>query len=123
MWGRSRTFETGSLIATMCTTFDFFFSSLPGKAFDISYIRVKFQSPRPESFAIYKRTSESEPWVPYQFYRFVQRPLDGSKNGTRNGTEPWNSHQTNRIILIVDDSSREFSFALLIDGLTFKLTC
>lgn len=39
-----------------------------GKAFDITYIRVKFQSPRPESFALYKRTSEDGPWLPYQFY-------------------------------------------------------
>ena len=41
------------------------------KAFDITYIRVKFQSPRPESFSLYKRTSEDGPWVPYQFYRLV----------------------------------------------------
>ncbi|CAF0708121.1 unnamed protein product [Brachionus calyciflorus] len=39
-----------------------------GKSFDITYIQVKFHSPRPESFAIYKKTNESSDWVPYQFY-------------------------------------------------------
>ena len=38
------------------------------KAFDITYVRLLFQSPRPESFAIYKRTSKNSSWVPYQFY-------------------------------------------------------
>ncbi|KAK2819369.1 hypothetical protein Q5P01_024930 [Channa striata] len=39
-----------------------------GKAFEITYIRLKFYTSRPESFAIYKRTEEDGPWVPYQFY-------------------------------------------------------
>ena len=39
-----------------------------GKAFDITYVRLKFHTSRPESFAIYKRTSESGPWLPYQYY-------------------------------------------------------
>lgn len=39
-----------------------------GKAFDITYIRLWFFSPRPESFAIFKRTTEDGPWSPYQFY-------------------------------------------------------
>ncbi|XP_050542801.1 laminin subunit gamma-1-like isoform X6 [Daktulosphaira vitifoliae] len=39
-----------------------------GKAFDITYIRLLFYSSRPESFAIYKRTTEDGPWIPYQFY-------------------------------------------------------
>ncbi|XP_030219656.1 laminin subunit gamma-1 [Gadus morhua] len=39
-----------------------------GKAFDITYVRLKFHTSRPESFAIYKRTSEDGPWVPYQYY-------------------------------------------------------
>lgn len=38
------------------------------KSFDITYIRLKFHSPRPESFAIFKRTSEDGPWIPYQYY-------------------------------------------------------
>ncbi|KAJ9599661.1 hypothetical protein L9F63_026490, partial [Diploptera punctata] len=41
------------------------------KAFDITYVRLWFYSPRPESFAIYKRTSEDGPWLPYQFYRIL----------------------------------------------------
>ncbi|RNA00650.1 Laminin subunit gamma-1, partial [Brachionus plicatilis] len=39
-----------------------------GKSFDITYIQVKFHSPRPESFAIYKKTNDSSDWIPYQFY-------------------------------------------------------
>ncbi|KAM4556041.1 laminin subunit gamma-1 [Fundulus diaphanus] len=39
-----------------------------GKAFDITYVRLKFHTSRPESFVIYKRSSEGGPWVPYQYY-------------------------------------------------------
>ncbi|XP_066515117.1 laminin subunit gamma-3 [Hoplias malabaricus] len=39
-----------------------------GKAFEISYVHLKFYTSRPESFAIYKRTDETSPWQPYQFY-------------------------------------------------------
>uniref|UniRef100_A0A673BD85 Laminin subunit gamma-1 n=1 Tax=Sphaeramia orbicularis TaxID=375764 RepID=A0A673BD85_9TELE len=39
-----------------------------GKSFDITYVRLKFHTSRPESFAIYKRSSEGAPWVPYQYY-------------------------------------------------------
>ncbi|XP_037547902.1 laminin subunit gamma-1-like [Nematolebias whitei] len=39
-----------------------------GKAFEITYIRLKFYTSRPESFAIYRRTAEDEPWLPYQYY-------------------------------------------------------
>ncbi|XP_047426599.1 laminin subunit gamma-3 [Mugil cephalus] len=39
-----------------------------GKAFEITYIRLKFYTSRPESFAIYKRTEEDGPWMPYQYY-------------------------------------------------------
>uniref|UniRef100_A0A8C0WK76 Laminin subunit gamma-1 n=1 Tax=Castor canadensis TaxID=51338 RepID=A0A8C0WK76_CASCN len=39
-----------------------------GKAFDITYVRLKFHTSRPESFAIYKRTWEDGPWIPYQYY-------------------------------------------------------
>jgi len=42
-----------------------------GKAFDITYIRLLFYSPRPESFAIYKKSTEDGQWTPYQFYRWV----------------------------------------------------
>ncbi|XP_055895968.1 laminin subunit gamma-1-like [Biomphalaria glabrata] len=38
------------------------------KSFDITYVNLRFQSPRPESFAIYKRTTEDGPWIPFQFY-------------------------------------------------------
>ncbi|XP_048876861.1 laminin subunit gamma-3 isoform X1 [Brienomyrus brachyistius] len=39
-----------------------------GKAFEITYIRLKFHTSRPESFAIYKRSQEAGPWLPYQYY-------------------------------------------------------
>ncbi|XP_017028327.1 laminin subunit gamma-1 [Drosophila kikkawai] len=38
------------------------------KSYDITYVRILFRSPRPESFTIYKRTTENGPWIPYQFY-------------------------------------------------------
>jgi len=41
---------------------------LKGKSFEITYVRLKFHSSRPESFAIYRRTNESANWTPYQFY-------------------------------------------------------
>lgn len=39
-----------------------------GKSFEITYIRLKFYTSRPESFAIYKRTKVDGPWLPYQYY-------------------------------------------------------
>nr|AAF08983.1 laminin 12 gamma 3 chain [Mus musculus] len=39
-----------------------------GKAYEITYVRLKFHTSRPESFAIYKRTYASGPWEPYQYY-------------------------------------------------------
>ncbi|CAH2311352.1 laminin subunit gamma-1 [Pelobates cultripes] len=39
-----------------------------GKSFDITYVRLKFHTSRPESFAFYKRTREDGPWIPYQYY-------------------------------------------------------
>ncbi|KAM9306899.1 laminin subunit gamma-3 [Pholidichthys leucotaenia] len=39
-----------------------------GKSFEITYIRLKFYTSRPESFAIYKRTEVDGPWLPYQYY-------------------------------------------------------
>ncbi|XP_071154854.1 laminin subunit gamma-1-like [Mytilus edulis] len=38
------------------------------KQYEVTYIRLKFYSPRPESFAIYKRKTDSDPWIPWQFY-------------------------------------------------------
>lgn len=42
--------------------------SSTGKAYEITYVRLKFYTSRPESFAIYKRTNETAPWQPYQYY-------------------------------------------------------
>ena len=39
-----------------------------GKSYDITYIRIVFYSPRPESFSIYKRLTPNGPWIPYQHY-------------------------------------------------------
>lgn len=54
-------FETKINYHVLCTC-------VAGKAFDITYVRIRFMSPRPESFAIYKRSGEGNPWIPYQFY-------------------------------------------------------
>lgn len=43
-------------------------SHFAGKTFDITYVRLKFISPRPESFVIYKRTSADSDWEPWQYY-------------------------------------------------------
>ncbi|XP_063067162.1 laminin subunit gamma-1 [Engraulis encrasicolus] len=48
-----------------------------GKAFEITYVRLKFYTSRPESFAIYKRTEENGPWQPYQFYSGTCRKTYG----------------------------------------------
>lgn len=53
------------------------------KAFDITYIRLWFYSPRPESFAIYKRTREDGPWIPYQYYSASCRDTYGLPDTTR----------------------------------------
>ncbi|NXE29510.1 LAMC3 protein, partial [Ardeotis kori] len=39
-----------------------------GKAYEITYVRLKFHTSRPESFAIYKRSRPEGPWVPFQYY-------------------------------------------------------
>ncbi|XP_039201102.1 laminin subunit gamma-3 isoform X1 [Crotalus tigris] len=39
-----------------------------GKSYEITYVRLKFHTSRPESFAIYKRSQADGPWIPYQFY-------------------------------------------------------
>uniref|UniRef100_A0AC35TKI7 Laminin EGF-like domain-containing protein n=1 Tax=Rhabditophanes sp. KR3021 TaxID=114890 RepID=A0AC35TKI7_9BILA len=39
-----------------------------GKTYDVTYVRLKFVSPRPESFAIYKKINPEDEWVPWQYY-------------------------------------------------------
>ena len=39
-----------------------------GKTYDVTYIKLTFQSPKPESFVIYKRAHENSSWTPYQYY-------------------------------------------------------
>ncbi|XP_077778709.1 laminin subunit gamma-3 isoform X1 [Podarcis muralis] len=39
-----------------------------GKSYEITYVRLKFHTSRPESFAIYKRSHSNSPWIPYQYY-------------------------------------------------------
>ncbi|KAJ8915766.1 hypothetical protein NQ315_004578 [Exocentrus adspersus] len=48
-----------------------------GKAFDITYVRLLFFSPRPESFFISKKTTKDGPWIPYQFYSATCRDTYG----------------------------------------------
>ncbi|XP_041048727.1 laminin subunit gamma-3 [Carcharodon carcharias] len=53
-----------------------------GKSFEITYIRLKFHTSRPESFAIYKRTQEGAPWTPYQYYSASCRQTYGYSTGS-----------------------------------------
>lgn len=53
-----------------------------GKAFDITYIRIWFWSPRPESFYISKRTTKDGPWIPYQYYSATCRDTYGLPDST-----------------------------------------
>ena len=39
-----------------------------GKTFEITYVRLRFHSPRAESFAIHKKTLEDQPWEVFQYY-------------------------------------------------------
>ncbi|KAJ0183971.1 hypothetical protein K1T71_000394 [Dendrolimus kikuchii] len=39
-----------------------------GKAYDITYVMIVFYSPRPQSFAIYKKANEDRDWEPYQYF-------------------------------------------------------
>ncbi len=57
-----------------------------GKAYDITYVRLKFHSPRPASFAIYKKSRRSpaeadpypeEDWIPWQYYSATCRDTYG----------------------------------------------
>ncbi|XP_026777854.3 laminin subunit gamma-3 [Pangasianodon hypophthalmus] len=60
-----------------------------GKAYEITYVRLKFYTSRPESFAIYKRTNETASWQPYQYYSASCRKTYGrdSKGFIRPGDE------------------------------------
>lgn len=46
-----------------------------GKTFDITYVRLKFVSPRPESFVIFKKTRPDDDWIPWQYYRLDYSPF------------------------------------------------
>lgn len=48
-----------------------------GKSFDITYVRVLFESPRPESWGVFRRKTENSPWEPYQFYSATCRDTYG----------------------------------------------
>ncbi|KAM8796644.1 laminin subunit gamma-3 [Eudromia elegans] len=39
-----------------------------GKAYEVTYVRLRFHTSRPESFAIYKRSRAGGPWLPFQYY-------------------------------------------------------
>ena len=63
-WWQSETLLVNNPFKPVTLTIDL------GKSYDVSYIRIRFRSPRPESMAIYKRTSTDpkEPWTPYQYF-------------------------------------------------------
>ncbi|KAK3862971.1 hypothetical protein Pcinc_031207 [Petrolisthes cinctipes] len=53
-----------------------------GKAFDITYVRLLYHSPRPESFAIFKRSTYEDDWTPYQYYSATCRDTYGILDST-----------------------------------------
>ena len=53
------------------------FFLVSGKTFDITYVRVLFESPRPESWGVFRRKTENSPWEPYQFYSATCRDTYG----------------------------------------------
>lgn len=52
-----------------------------GKTFDITSIHLTFKSSRPHSFAIYKKTSEDGPWIPYHYYSADCQTIYGIQAG------------------------------------------
>ncbi|XP_037654235.1 laminin subunit gamma-3 isoform X2 [Choloepus didactylus] len=52
-----------------------------GKAYEITYVRLKFHTSRPESFAIYKRSHAGGPWEPYQYYSASCKKTYGQPEG------------------------------------------
>ncbi|XP_006834946.1 PREDICTED: laminin subunit gamma-3 [Chrysochloris asiatica] len=52
-----------------------------GKAYEITYVRLKFHTSRPESFAIYKRSHAGGPWEPYQYYSASCQKTYGQPEG------------------------------------------
>ncbi|XP_006892508.1 PREDICTED: laminin subunit gamma-3 [Elephantulus edwardii] len=52
-----------------------------GKAYEITYVRLKFHTSRPESFAIYKRSHAGGRWEPYQYYSASCRKTYGRPEG------------------------------------------
>ncbi|XP_028353183.1 laminin subunit gamma-3 [Physeter macrocephalus] len=52
-----------------------------GKAYEITYVRLKFHTSRPESFAIYKRSRAGGPWEPYQYYSASCQTTYGKPEG------------------------------------------
>ncbi|KAJ7988356.1 hypothetical protein DPEC_G00322710 [Dallia pectoralis] len=71
-----------------------------GKAYEITYVRLKFHTSRPESFAIYKRTREDGPWIPYQYYSASCRKTYG-----RNAKEYIRPGEDERVALCTDEFS------------------
>ena len=54
----------------------------PDKAYDITYITLRFQAPVPESFAIYKKTRENDEWTAFQFFSASCQGTYGKNDAT-----------------------------------------
>lgn len=44
------------------------YTDIAGTQFELTYIRIKFQSVRPSSMVLYRKYNDSSPWEPLQYF-------------------------------------------------------
>ncbi|XP_033929756.1 laminin subunit gamma-3-like [Melopsittacus undulatus] len=62
-WWQSQSMASASSTPTLSTS-----PSIWAKPYEITYVRLKFHTSRPRSFAIYKRSVPRGPGLPFQYY-------------------------------------------------------
>ena len=94
-WWQSETIYTNKYPVRLILKFN--------KKYNVAFIRLRFHSVRPHSFAIYKKSTydENEEWLPYQFYS--QTCLDTYGLPNREVVKPSNQ----KIALCTDEASGE----------------
>nr|XP_022325556.1 laminin subunit gamma-1-like [Crassostrea virginica] len=75
-WQSGTMFDGVGYPVAVNLTFDF------KKAYDITYIDLRFQAPVPESFAIYKKTRENDEWTAFQFFSASCQGTYGKNDAT-----------------------------------------